>query len=201
MKTKSKTKVSFERVKLNAEMRLLNKKIQQIEKPESWFKKNVVAMAAVVVSLISVLAPKASSVTNIYIEPPRAERQQEEYQKRERKPQPTEPYDPPRHPDLPLNPLMPVITIPKPTDIDPNTLMVLRNVVSAMEKSDDPLATRMKIVEGLKEQPRLHKRLVHDAFIKELLDEIEKIQVLPADEVWRDESKPELPTLDTGISR
>jgi hypothetical protein len=201
MKTKSKSIASLKQVKANAQIRLINKRIQQIEKPQSWFKKNVVAIAAVGVSLISVLAPKASSVTNIYIEPPKAERVVDEYRKREIKPLPTEPFEPPRHPGLPTNPLMPIITIPTQQDIDPETLAVLRNVMEVLERSDDPIATKAKIVEGLRDQPRLHKRLVDDAFIKKLLDQIEKVEVLQADEVWRDEHKAESPTSDTGIPR
>jgi hypothetical protein len=208
------TKSLGAQVRLEAQVQLLNKQIAQLGKPESWWRRNVVPIAAVVVSLFSALTPQARS-TNIYLQPPRIEQQQQRSEDRKEKgAPPTQPFVPPRHAILNtirnwdryivatkqarhrseavslggVSPLMPTIKVPtysKP--MDPATLSVLNRVYRVLETSDDPVATKAKIIKNLEQQPSLHKKLVDEKFVNGVINEVKKVEVLEPSEVWQQE--------------
>jgi len=187
-KKKSKNIRTLERIKLDAQIRLLNKQIAQIGKPESWWKRNVVPLAAVGVSLIAAISPQART-TQVNVPRPAIE-QQRDSNREDDKEIPLDPLAPPFPESIVCSDPTAVgkyfdrhepssrYTISKVTFVDPATSPLLAQVYKILEKSEDPQAMKAKIIETLEQQPTIHPKLVGKQFVKRVVSEVENVKIV-----------------------
>lgn len=168
---KGKAAQALNRLKLETEIQLIKRQIKHTEaetKQLSWWKKNLLALAAIIISLFSVLGPKAKSA-EVYLRHPEEDSQPLDRDDKDDK------WDDPPKPVYLLYKQHPIYQGPH-KQIDKGTVLILLEIMKVLEQSEDPTKTKVQIIEKLKAQKEQHKILIDARFIDQIIKELEEVQ-------------------------
>jgi len=191
MKSKKVSRV-FNGVRKEAQRRLLEKDIElvAVQPNESWWHKNIVGVLALVVSVFSLMGlggsqPKVELLTPpaiVMVVNPSAPSTQPDNAK-DKDVFSTKPFDPsiynPAHkPEFQKFWVSPLL-MPEPAKgTDRHTRSLLYQIHNAIEKSEEPAVMKARIIQRLETKANQHKRLVDDSFVKNLISEVQRVQIL-----------------------
>jgi len=191
MKRKRVSRV-FNGVRKEAQRRLLEKHIELVaaQPNESWWHKNIVPVLALVVSVFSLMGlggsrPKVKLLTPpaivVVVNTSAPSTQPDNAKDKDvfsTKPFDPSVYNPAHNPEFPKFWKSPIL-IPEPAkETDRHTRSLYNQIVNAIEKSEEPAVTKARIIQRLETKASQHKRLVDDLFVKNLVSEVQKVQIL-----------------------
>jgi hypothetical protein len=169
------------KVQQKAELKLIQWQLKKLEieikqASESWWKKNVLALAALIISLIPIFNPSAAKRPEVYLVHP-----QEYSQPLKRGDKRDDLMDgPPLYPPLPEAPYKSNQFIFEQSHEHLGsvralgTQKIIFKAIDIIDKSEDPVATKTRMIERLEGMKGQHKVLVEDEYVEYLIDMLKK---------------------------